>query len=91
MTVSELLTAARRRQIRMAVHRTYVIANSLLLHAAGVELPWPVSGRHESYQTERAMRRRLRAAGFDRIRFQRGAAFIATARRAAVSPQTARR
>ena len=80
MTVSELFAAARGCRLRTALHRLYVIANSLLLHAAGRELAWPVSGTHESFQTERAMRRRLREAGFQDIDFQRGAAFVATAR-----------
>lgn len=80
MTVAELFAAARALRVRVALHRMYVLANSLLLHAAGREVAWPISGTHESFQTERAMRRRLRQAGFQQIAFQRGAAFVATAR-----------
>jgi SAM-dependent methyltransferase len=81
MTAAELAGALRRLRLRMAVHRAYVVANSILFHVAGRQVAWPPAGGYESFQTEAGMRRALSAAGFSGIVFRRTAGFIATATR----------
>jgi ubiquinone/menaquinone biosynthesis C-methylase UbiE len=81
MTAGELAGAVRRGHVRAALHRAYVTANSILFHLAGAQLPWPPTGRYESFQTEHGVRRALGAAGFRHIAFERRRGFIATAQR----------
>jgi hypothetical protein len=52
-----------------ALFRLFVILNGIVLHLTGCTLS--LGGRHESFQTQRAMRRALTRAGFEQIEFSR--------------------
>ena len=81
-TLAELRGDLRARRAKALLHRAYVIANGLSLDLLGREWPTPWRrDRYESFQTERAIRRALAAAGFVDVRTERGAAFVVTARR----------
>ena len=81
MALQALGNHVRSLRARGAIHGVYVIANGLLLHLVGKVAPFPPTGVYESFQTERGMRRLLRAAGFRDITVTRGRHFIVTARR----------
>jgi len=78
----ELAGCVKRGEIRKALHRLYVIGNGALASFTGRELPSPVSGRYESFQTEDGIRAELEALGFVDVKVERRAFFVVTARKA---------
>jgi SAM-dependent methyltransferase len=64
MVGRELVQHLRQLHLKPALHRLYVMGNGVLMNTLGIELPSPVSGRYESFQTAHAMRRELRRLGF---------------------------
>ena len=83
-TIGELLHNALPKPIA-TVFRLYVLANGLLLHVTGRTLGF-VSGRTESFQTQRGMRIALNRAGFVSASFRWGTGrfgktFVVEARR----------
>ena len=80
MTAREWVDALRAVHVRKLVHRTYIVLNSIVFHLTGAMVRWPRGG-YESFQTRRAMRRGLSAAGFVDVRISRTAAFIVRARK----------
>jgi ubiquinone/menaquinone biosynthesis C-methylase UbiE len=84
MATSWLWRSLRDGRLRAATYRCFVIFNGLLLDVTGRQVPAPFGSiRSETFQTRRAMRRALRRAGFEDVRFERGRGFhfAATARR----------
>jgi SAM-dependent methyltransferase len=75
----EMLGFLRVGELRPALHRLYVMANGFLANAAGIEIPSPVSGRYESFQTVAGMRRQLAALGFENFKARDGQHFTFTA------------
>jgi ubiquinone/menaquinone biosynthesis C-methylase UbiE len=73
-----------RADLRSALHRVYVIANGILAHFTGREIPSPKSGRYESFQTEGGIRRQLRRAGFEGIHIDKRNFFVVSAAKALV-------
>jgi len=57
----------------------YILINSILFHFLGCLIRFPARG-YESFQTERGIRRALRAAGFREISIRNGLHFEVTAR-----------
>ena len=55
----------------------YIVPNSLLFHAFGVQVPF--LGYQETFQTNWGMRRALKKCGFDEIAISRGKYFVITA------------
>lgn len=64
----ELRSGSIKNRVQNLVYRLYVIANGMALHLAGFNFRFPlVRRRCESFQTRRAIRRALLAAGFEQI------------------------
>lgn len=84
MVVKELTANLAHFQIKAAVHRCYVLANGTTLHFAGRGFSLPFNRRrYESFQTDRSITRGLRQAGFERIKIERNAFYVASARKEA--------
>src|SRR6185503_8491892 len=82
MTAKELRTNLTRLQLKAAVYRLWVLINGFSLNTLGKQLHWPGNETHyETWQTSKAMRRALWAAGFDQVRISHGKHFVVTARR----------
>jgi len=82
MTAKELRTNLTRLQLKAAVYRLWVLINGFSLNILGKQLHWPGNETHyETWQTSKAMRRALWAAGFDQVRISHGKHFVVTARR----------
>lgn len=80
MTVRELGANIAHLQIKAALYRTWVLLNGLSLHLVGRQWRWPSNpARYETWQTNRAITRALRVAGFDQIQITRGNHFVVTA------------
>ena len=77
--VNEMLDFVRVGNLRPALHRLYVMANGALANTTGIEIPSPVSGRYESFQTAGGMRRQLARLGFDNFAAREGTHFTFTA------------
>jgi ubiquinone/menaquinone biosynthesis C-methylase UbiE len=77
--VHEMLDFLRAGQLRPALHRLYVMGNGMLANATGIEIPSPVSGSYESFQTPAGMRRQLTRLGFDNFTAREGSHFTFTA------------
>ena len=85
MTIKELGTNLAGFQLKSGLYRTWVLLNGIALHFLGAQFPWPSNPpRYETYQTNKQMRRALRAAGFDQIRISRENHFVVTARKGSV-------
>lgn len=78
-TVQLLGGNLRHLEAKRAVYRSYVLANGLLYHVAGVMVPFPSSGRYETFQTDRSIGRELRRAGFTAIRTTHSIHYVVTA------------
>jgi hypothetical protein len=78
----ELADCVKRGELRSALHRLYVMGNGALASITGRELPSPVSGRYESYQTEERIRGSLEALGFTDIAIRHKSFFVVSARKA---------
>jgi SAM-dependent methyltransferase len=82
MAVSWLWQSLRTGRVRAVVYRCFVIFNGTVLHLTGRQMPAPLGRiRWETFQTRRAIRRGLQAAGFEDVRFERGRHFVALATR----------
>jgi len=82
MTAKELGTNLTRLQLKAVVYRLWVLINGFSLNTLGKQLHWPGNETHyETWQTSKAMRRALWAAGFDQVRISHGKHFVVTARR----------
>jgi ubiquinone/menaquinone biosynthesis C-methylase UbiE len=80
MTASELRTNIAQLQIKAGIYRTWVLLNGLALHVLGRQWRWPShSGGYETCQTNKAITRALRTAGFDQIQITRENHFVVTA------------
>jgi ubiquinone/menaquinone biosynthesis C-methylase UbiE len=80
MTVSELGANIAHLQIKAGLYRTWVLLNGLALHVLGKQWRWPSqSGGYETCQTNKAITRALRTAGFDQIQINRERHFVVTA------------
>lgn len=77
--IEELRDAIRNFAIKEILNRCYVIANGLCFHFFGYQFRFPFDKRTESFQTESAMRKCLRRAGFTDICLKRGRHFVCTA------------
>lgn len=74
--------AVRQLAVKRIIDRLYVITNSALFALTGRVFRRPWNGRIESVQTERAVRRAMRRAGFTDIQIQRDRwHFLATGRK----------
>lgn len=73
------LGAFRRASLRGRLFQLYVLANGVVFHLTLRQLRCPGRGC-ESFQTRSAMRRALRAAGFDAVSATSGAPFVVTGR-----------
>jgi ubiquinone/menaquinone biosynthesis C-methylase UbiE len=80
-TVRDLRASLRRGHWKRAAYRSYVLANGALLHASGRLLPSPLDGHYESFQTNAAISRALRGAGFGNVTAINGRHYVVTARR----------
>lgn len=76
---ADLLKALCARNWKSAASRLFVICNGLHMHFTGRCFVRPDRRDHETFQTERGMRRALHAAGFVEVTFEHGRHFIATA------------
>ena len=74
-----LVNSLRRLEIRRALRLAYAIANGACAHLTGYEFPVPFTRRHESFQTEKRIVRRLRALGYENIRIEKRGFFVVTA------------
>jgi SAM-dependent methyltransferase len=69
-------------QLKGMVYQLYVLANGLTLHLFGRQFHFPLRrDRIESFQTNRAIRRVLAAAGLADVNIRRGRFFVVTARK----------
>jgi ubiquinone/menaquinone biosynthesis C-methylase UbiE len=84
LVARELVDNLANLRLRRAAHRLYVIANGALSLCTGFEIASPRSGRVESFQSRRAIERRLAEAGFEDIRSTDGPGFVVTATRSSV-------
>jgi ubiquinone/menaquinone biosynthesis C-methylase UbiE len=83
MTVKELGANIAHLQIKAGLYRTWVLLNGLALHVVGTQWRWPSGSRgYETWQTNKAATRALRAAGYDRIQITRDNHFVVTAMKA---------
>lgn len=80
-TVRDLSASLRRGHWKRAAYRSYVLANGALFHTAGRLLPSPLDGHYESFQTNAAISRELRRAGFGDIVAVNGRHYVVTARK----------
>jgi SAM-dependent methyltransferase len=64
MVAREMVEQLRQARIKPVLHRMYVMGNGALMNGFGLEVRSPFSGRFESFQTARAMRRELSRLGF---------------------------
>lgn len=74
-----LLQALRNLEVRSLIFQLYVLGNGLLLHLFTRQICFPLTARCESFQTNRAARRILLAAGFQNIVIDRRHHFVVTA------------
>jgi ubiquinone/menaquinone biosynthesis C-methylase UbiE len=80
MTASELAANIAHLQLKAGLYRTWVLMNGVALHVLGRQWRWPSqSGGYETCQTNKAITRALRAAGFDNIQTTRESHFVVTA------------
>lgn len=80
-TKGQLLRALRNMELRSLIFQLYVFGNGLLLHLFTRQIRFPLTSRCESFQTNRAMRRILLAAGFQNIVIDRRRHFVVTAKK----------
>jgi ubiquinone/menaquinone biosynthesis C-methylase UbiE len=86
MTAKELAANLARIRVKPSLYRLWVLLNGLALNTAGTQWHWPGDpNRYETWQTGRAIKRALLAAGFDQIRIERGTHFVVTATRGAAA------
>jgi len=82
MAVRELGGNIARLQVKAGLYRSWVLVNGLVLHVLGKQWRWPLpSGSYETWQTQGAITRALRTAGFHQIRITRDSHFVVTARK----------
>jgi ubiquinone/menaquinone biosynthesis C-methylase UbiE len=81
MAWSDLVRSARARAWKAALFRSYVLVNGAWLHLTGRVVRVPLSGRIESFQTSRGIRRALRRAGLEPVEVARDRFFVVTARK----------
>jgi ubiquinone/menaquinone biosynthesis C-methylase UbiE len=84
MALHELSRAVRAASLKSTVYRVYVLLNGVLLMMIGRTVRFPLGrSRVESWQSARAMRRRLAAAGFAdvQLRWQERKAVVTARRR----------
>jgi ubiquinone/menaquinone biosynthesis C-methylase UbiE len=80
MTAKELGTNIVRFQLKAGIYRLWVLMNGLGLHLFGRQWHWPGNSRRlETWQSDKGMKRALKAAGFDQIRITRENHFVVTA------------
>lgn len=70
-TWRSLRAAAQARDVRQALHQSYVLANGTLFHLSGGVAPSPASGRYESFQTAHSMIRELQRVGLSNVIVER--------------------
>lgn len=80
-TLRDLRASLLSRHWKRAAYRSYVLANGALFHVAGRLLPSPLDGHYESFQTDAAISRELRRAGFADIAISAGRHYVVTAQR----------
>lgn len=80
-TVRDLRASLRSGHWKRAAYRSYVLANGALFHFTGRLVPSPLDGHYESFQTNAAIGRQLRRAGFDDVVAIDGRHYVVTARR----------
>lgn len=78
-TMRDLRASLRRGHWKRAAYRSYVLGNGALLHATGRLLPSPLDGHYESFQTNAAISRALRGAGFSNVTARNGRHYVVTA------------
>ncbi len=78
-TLRDLRASLRSGHWKRAAYRAYVLANGVLLHAAGRLVPSPLDGHYESFQTDASISRELRRAGFANIVARHGRHYVVTA------------
>ncbi|MGZ8413976.1 MAG: class I SAM-dependent methyltransferase [Gemmatirosa sp.] len=85
MALGDLRGALRRRALKAAIFRSYVLANGAVFQATGRTLAFPIGARPtESWQGAAGMRRALRQAGFSSVAVERArGAFVTRASRSA--------
>jgi|ERR1051325_6060387 ubiquinone/menaquinone biosynthesis C-methylase UbiE len=82
MTVRELSDNIRRRQLKAAVYRLWVLLNGFSLHALDKQWQWLLhSRRYESWQSTARTKRILLSAGFENVSVKLADHFVVTARK----------
>ena len=80
MVWRQFLESVRALNFNEMLLRVYVLLNGVTVHLLGKPFRFPFNRRRcESFQTDRAMKRALRLAGFVRIQISRGSFYVATA------------
>jgi ubiquinone/menaquinone biosynthesis C-methylase UbiE len=85
-TLHDLLASLRRGHWKRAAYRSYVLANGALFHFTGRLAPSPLDGHYESFQTNAAISRELRRAGFENIVAVNGRHYVVTASKRPPAP-----
>ncbi len=80
-TLRDLRASLRSGHWKRAAYRSYVLANGALFHLTGRLVPSPLDGHYESFQTNAAIGRELRRAGFGDMVAIDGRHYVVTARR----------
>lgn len=65
---THMLRALKKFQIKVAIHRLYILMNGILFYLTGYLVPY-LNGTIESFQSRRGLKITLRRAGFQNIRF----------------------
>jgi ubiquinone/menaquinone biosynthesis C-methylase UbiE len=83
MTARELAANVVRLNVKAAIYRSWVLINGVALHVVGRQGSWPLHpNRYETFQTQAAITRALRATGFKDIQVSKGTHFLVRARKA---------
>lgn len=83
MALTYLKNALLNFELKRVVLGSYVLLNGALFHLFGRQFRFPVDRRYETFQTESAMAREMRNAGFENIAIKRNRHFLVTARKTA--------
>lgn len=78
MTLRQLRDSIKRLKVKDVVFRCYVLLNGTLFHLLGKQLPFPINGKYESFQTSSSTIAALERTGFENLNVQRGRHFLVT-------------
>lgn len=81
MVFSDLFKAAIKFNVRSLIYRMYVLVNGTFFHWFGKLYYFPGSGRMESFQTGRAIKRVLKKNGFINVEIKKNLHFLITGKK----------